>query len=70
MTVAEDGLPDDLEEVVLARFDELVQKGKVFYQAPKIEIVNREGFQVLSSHRNEGYLRSTEDLTLTGIYLS
>ena len=40
------GLPDDLETIVSARFDELVGKGEVFYKPPKIEIEDMDGFQV------------------------
>lgn len=39
-------LPSDLEDVVLAKFDEGVRCGNVFYQPSEAELVSHNGFQV------------------------
>ena len=43
-----DALPPDLEGIAIARFDRLLDAGELFYQPPRIEIVNTDGMQVHS----------------------
>lgn len=64
------GLPDDLEAITLARFDELVGKGEVLYRPTTIEIVNRDGFQVCCPSANTKSFRTTSILISIDIFSS
>ena len=43
-------LPPELESIVLDRFDQLVAKGEIKYEPPRIDIVDHGRFQVWHFH--------------------
>ncbi len=50
-------LPADLEDVTLAKFDDGVRRGNIFYEPSEAELVSHNGFQVCSNLYMCGVLR-------------
>ena len=48
--IAENTLPDDLEELCVARFDELVANEQLIYEDSTAETVDDQGFKVSLLH--------------------
>ena len=56
-------LPDNLEEVALKQFDNLVDNGSIFYEPSQPETVEHHGFQV--SPITKSYASALSDIALS-----